>query len=300
MQCLNPEESMSMASIKQIASERADLVSKYPEIWSSMIEEWTVSGEGDLAWLMYSSNYLLHTGGVRWAIDPMTLRNRVFEAPIVNVEKDLQGLSVVLLTHQHKDHLDLDLLRRLRESCVHWIIPRDMLELVLSEALLQRDRVIVPMPYEPIDVCGLRITPFPGSHWDSSSFPNSINKPVRGVPSTGYLVEMAQKRWLFPGDTRTYDSNVVSGFGPVDIIFAHLWLGRGCALMTNPPLLDDFSRFLIAIKPSKIVLTHLKEHGRSAEEYWTDRHAEMVAKDLHELAPWIDVQVPQLGEAIRI
>ncbi|NIS79540.1 MAG: hypothetical protein GTO14_04885 [Anaerolineales bacterium] len=129
----------------------------------------------------------------------MTLRNRVFEVPIVDVEKDLQGLSVVLLTHEHKDHLDLYLLKRLRDFSVHWIIRHELLDFVLEEALLQRDRIIVPIPYEPIDACGLRVTPFSGSHWDSSSFTATASKLVRGVPSTGYLVEMVQKRWLFPG-----------------------------------------------------------------------------------------------------
>ncbi|NIS79539.1 MAG: hypothetical protein GTO14_04880 [Anaerolineales bacterium] len=93
---------------------------------------------------------------------------------------------------------------------------------------------------------------------------------------------------------------MINGFSPVDAVFAHLWLGRGCALMTSPPLIDDFSRFFIAMKPRKIVITHLKEYGRSAEDYWTLRHADMVAKYLHELSPRVDIEIPFLGEAIRI
>jgi hypothetical protein len=150
------------------------------------------------------------------------------------------------------------------------------------------------------DVWGLRVTPFPGSHWDLSSFLAKSDNLVRGVPSTGYLVEMAQKRWLFPGDTRTYDASMVRGFGPVDAVFAHLWLGRGCALMTSPPLLDEFSRFFVAIRPRKIVITHLEEFGRSVEDFWTREHAQLVSRSLLALAPLIDVVVPHLGEAIVI
>jgi L-ascorbate metabolism protein UlaG (beta-lactamase superfamily) len=300
MHSRNTEERLTQARIKQIASERASLISRYPEIWSSMIADWNASSEGDFVWLMYSSNYLFRTGGVRWAIDPMTLRNRVSEAPIVNVEKDLQGLSIVLLTHKHEDHLDISLLHRLREFSLHWIIPPEMLDFALKEVLLHRNCIIVPMPYEPIEVCGLRITAFPGSHWDVSSFPATARKMVRGVPSTGYLVEMAQKRWLFPGDIRTYDAEMISGFEPIDAVFAHLWLGRGCALMTNPPLMDEFCQFFIALKPQKIVMTHLREFGRSVEDYWTQGHADLVAQEMHEVAPWVEVEIPYLGDAIII
>jgi L-ascorbate metabolism protein UlaG (beta-lactamase superfamily) len=300
MQQRNTNDGLCIAKAKQIASMRAKLVSRYPAIWSSMIDMWNASGEEDFAWLMYSSNYLFRTGGVRWAIDPMTLGNRVSEAPVVDFARDLQGLSVVLLTHEHADHLDINLLRRLREFCLHWVIPRELLSLALEEALLHRDRIIVPVLYEPIDVCGLRITPFPGSHWDLSSFLAKSDNLARGVPSTGYVVEMTPKRWLFPGDTRTYDASMVRGFGPVDAVFAHLWLGRGCALMTSPPLLDEFSRFFVAMRPRKIVVTHLEEFGRSVEDFWTRGHAQLVSRSLRELDPLSDVVVPRLGEAILI
>jgi L-ascorbate metabolism protein UlaG (beta-lactamase superfamily) len=300
MQQCNTNDRLSIVKAKQIASTRAKLVSRYPAIWSSMIDMWNASGEGDFAWLMYSSNYLFRTGGVRWAIDPMTLNNRVSEAPVIDIARDLQGLSVVLLTHEHADHLDLNLLRRLREFCLHWVIPQELLGFALEEGLLQRDCIIVPTPFEPIDLCGLRITPFPGFHWDLSSFPAKPGNLARGVPSTGYLVEMAQKRWLFPGDTRTYDARMVRGFGPVDAVFAHLWLGRGCALMASPPLLDAFNRFFVAMQPRKIVITHLEEFGRSVEDYWTRGHAKLVSRSLRQLAPLIDVVVPHLGEAILI
>ena len=300
MQQHNVGDELFKTRAEQIVSLRAKLVSRYPAIWSSMIDMWNASDEGDFAWLMYSSNYLFRTGGVRWAIDPMTLGNRISEAPVIDFARDLQGLSVVLLTHEHGDHFDLNLLRTLRESCMHWVIPRELLSLALEEVRLQRNRIIVPMPYEPIDVCGLRITPFPGSHWDLPSFLAKSDKLARGVPSTGYLVEMTQKRWLFPGDTRTYDASMVRGFGPVDAVFAHLWLGRGCALMTTPPLLNEFSRFFVAMQPKKIVITHLEEFGRSVEDFWTRGHAKLASRSITELGTLIDVMVPHLGEAIMI
>lgn len=300
MVLLNSEQSSHQTRSSQIASARASLVSSYLETWSRMMGAWNSSGDEDLAWLMYSANYLLRTSGVRWAIDPMTLRSRVPEAPEVNIANDLEGLDFVLLTHEHEDHLDFDLIRRLGEHPIFWIIPKELLSIILSEAELQRERIIIPTAFKPIEIFGLRITPFCGSHSELTSSSLSADDRVKEVLASGYLVEAAQKRWLFPGDTRTYNPSIIDQFGPVDVVFAHLWLGRHCALMIEPPLVDEFCRFFTATKPRKIVLTHLEEHGRSVEDYWTRSHADLVLKRLREFNPLVDVVIPKLGEPIGI
>jgi hypothetical protein len=300
MQYRKNEEQLFAVRVRQISSRRARLISIYQAIWSNMIKEWSAPGDDNYAWLMYSANYLFRTGKVRWAIDPMTLRNRVIEAPCIDIENELQGISVVLLTHEHADHLDLGLLKRLQECSLQWVIPREMLNIVLNGVSLSSDRIIVPVPYETIEVCGLRITPFPGLHWDISPSQNNPSKSIRGVPSTGFLVEMAGKRWLFPGDTRMYDEKVIDEFGPVDVVFAHLWLGRRCALMINPPLIEAFCKFFISTRPEKIVITHLEELGRPVEDYWTRWHARLVLNYLKKSAPRIEVVAPFLGKAIRM
>ena len=68
------------------------------------------------------------------------------------------------------------------------------------------------------------------------------------MPSTGYLIESDEKRLLLPGDTRTYDTAALPDFGPVDVAFAHVWLGRNAALQTAPPLLEEFCRFVEALE----------------------------------------------------
>jgi len=80
-----------------------------------MIAEWRLPGGEDRAWLMYSANYLLRIGDVRCAIDPLRLKNRLPQAPEMDIASDLQALSFGLLTHRHADHLDLGLLYRLRD-----------------------------------------------------------------------------------------------------------------------------------------------------------------------------------------
>lgn len=52
---------------------------------------------------------------------------------------DMKGLSFVLLTHGHGDHLDLDLLRQQREDQIHWVIPAPHLQQIRMERNLPAD-----------------------------------------------------------------------------------------------------------------------------------------------------------------
>ena len=223
----------------QISQYRAEILARYPSLWLKMITEWNSPGPDDRAWLMYSANYLFRTNNVRWAMDPLRLIHRLPQAPDVNAAQDLKALSFVLLTHQHADHLDLGLIRELRHLPIIWVIPEPILALIQDQIDLPQKNVIVPRELAPIEIQGIKITPFPGLHWEKLEKVNSL----RGVPSTGYLIEFQNKRWLFPGDTRTYDASQLPSFESVDGLFAHLWLGRGCALLDEPPLLDAFCRF---------------------------------------------------------
>ncbi len=205
---------------QRIALRRAEAIAHYPALWSQMIAEWRVPGNEDRAWLMYSANYLLRTGNVHWAIDPLTLKYRLPQAPEMDVTHDLRGLSFVLLTHSHADHLDFSLLRASRHLPICWIVPEAILSLVQAEAGLPAEKILIPKALQPIEIKGIRITPFEGLHWDSS--PETSSGVIRNVPAIAYLAEFSGVRWLFPGDTRAYHAAQLPHFGPVDGLFAHL------------------------------------------------------------------------------
>ena len=99
------------AHIKQV---RRKLVDTYLASWDRMIQQWSADDTPDAIWLMHAANYLARTDGVRWAIDPLRLGQRLPEAPDPNVA-DLGALDFVLLTHLHCDHIDQQLWRALRE-----------------------------------------------------------------------------------------------------------------------------------------------------------------------------------------
>jgi Beta-lactamase superfamily domain len=281
----------------RIDRQRDETIARYPSIWDRLILGWNAPGPEDRAWLMYSASYLFRTQGVRWAIDPLMLKSRLPYAPGMEAARDLKGLDFVLLTHRHKDHLDPGLLRLLRHLPIRWVVPESMLPHVQREIGLPVKQILVPRSLQPIELNGLLITPFEGLHWEA--VPDSLAER-RGVPSTGYLVELSGKRWLFPGDTRTYDSDGLPDFGEVDLLFAHLWLGRGAALQSPPPLLELFCRFCLELKPQRIILTHLEEWGRQVADFWDLENAESAVSALKKHAPSLSIEVACMGDEISL
>jgi L-ascorbate metabolism protein UlaG (beta-lactamase superfamily) len=283
----------------QISKKRDEISARYPLLWSNMIAEWNSPGTDSRAWLMYSANYLFRTGNVRWAMDPLRLIHRLPQAPDVDIAVDLKVLSFVLLTHQHADHLDLGLIGKLRRLPIIWVIPEPTLALIQDQIDLPQKYVIIPRDLEPIEIQGIKITSFPGLHWEKLGHPiNKNTNFLRGVPSTGYLVEFQNKRWLFPGDTRTYDASQLQYFGSVDGLVAHLWLGRGCALLDKPPLLDSFCEFCVSLQPSQVVITHLNEFGRDAYDFWDEEYAEKLCSKIRDLPGGIPAKPALMGNSI--
>lgn len=278
---------------QQILARQAEVIAGFPTLWSRMIRDWSQAGSDDRAWLMYSANYLFRTDNIRWAIDPLRLKQRLPQTPEVDFAHDLSQLSFVLLTHMHSDHLDSELIRELKHLPILWMIPEAMLAEVVAKTDLPADRIIIPTPGQCIDIHRIHITPFTALHWEKLSEAQSL----RGVPAIGYLIEFRNKRWLFPGDTRTYDASQLPSFGPVDGLLAHLWLGRGCALQEKPPLLEAFCCFCLDLEPRQIILTHLQEFGRDVNDYWDEGHAAQVSRRIQRLSR-VPVSPALIGDSV--
>lgn len=279
---------------EQLNQRRIEAVELYPAIWSKLIAEWKAPDPEDRVWLTYSANYLFRTNNLHWAIDPLTLNWRIKDALKVNTAQDLSPLSLVLLTHEHEDHLDLDLLFTLRDLPIKWVVPEFLLSKI-EPARLRREHIIVPSGLTLIEFEGMLILPFNSLHWETRP-----DGTIKGVPAMGYMIECMGKRWLFPGDTRTYDSAQIPAFDSLDTAFAHLWLGRSSALMDEHPLLDSFCRFFLDLNPRQLILTHLNEFGRAADDCWDDSHAQLVCSTLRKMSTTISVMPLHLGYSLLL
>ncbi len=116
----------------------------------------------------------------------------------------------------------------------------------------------------------------------------------------GYLAEFNHKRWLFPGDTRTFDFSQLPAFGDLDGVVAHLWLGKGEALVERPPKLQEFCDFFSQFKTNHLIITHLYEYGRDLSERWDLHHFKMVKSNLQRLSPEMKIIAGLMGEQFEL
>jgi hypothetical protein len=273
---------------REISAKRDAVVSNYAEDWRRMIREWRSPRRNDAVWLTYSANYLFNTHDLKWAVDPVLLSNRVSEAPILDASQDLTDLDVVLLTHAHGDHVDATLWSQLRRSHCHWIVPEYMVEHLIREASLSNSAYTVAVPGKEIAVAGISVTPFEAPHYEYRA-----TGEINHVDSTGYFVKAAGGSYLLPSDIRTYDSDCLRPFADVSVVFAHVFLGRSAALVSNPPLLNAFVDFYRSCHPKKIVLSHLYELVREPENYWLDAHARAIAEAFRSTDSEIEIVIPE-------
>jgi hypothetical protein len=279
-----------MVSEQELAIRIDQAKAAYPSIWKKMIAEWKSTTAGDYAWLTYSANYLLHTAGVRWALDPFALSTRLRGMTLPDYASDLDRLQLIVLSHEHNDHLDLDLISAIKELTLSWVIPDFMLDQVMKTAAIPSGRIIIPKPGSRINVNGLVLTPFEGLHFHDHG----------GVPEMGYLAEFSGYRWLFPGDTRLYDASRIPEFGRLDGVFAHLWLGKAGALLDPPPLLDEFVSFFSAFNTGRLVITHLNEFGRDEKDLWDETHFQSAFQAFKRSAPDLQVEMGLTGDRINL
>lgn len=278
-----------ITSQREISARREAVVSTYAESWIGMIRAWRVPRGDDAVWLMYAANYLFNTRGLKWAVDPVLLSNRVPEAHVPDAGQDLSDLDFVLLTHAHIDHADVGLWGQLRESCCHWIVPEHMVAFFTDRASMGGSRYSVAVPGRKITVEGACIIPFASPHYERSA-----TGKTSGVDSTGYLVATDNGgSYLFPGDVRTYDSGCLELLAEVSAVFAHVFLGRSSALEPSPPLLAAFIDFFLSCRPEKIILSHLYELGREPEDCWLNSHARAVARAFTEADSDVAVAIPE-------
>ena len=126
---------------------------------------------------------------------------------------------------------------------------------------------------------------------------DDYNRPEKGVPSLAFQVTTAEKTYLFPGDVRDYEHCRM----PVDcdVVFSHVWLGRGCATANREDTaLDKYLHFVRALRPKLLLLTHLYDIRRLEKEQWTYKHALWIKHALQNTE--IHVEAPVPGENVII
>lgn len=271
--------------IREIEEDLLKARTGYTDLWNQLTGAWRNSSIGLHGWLTYAANYLFSFHGYKWGLDPFAMSSRVTGMPSPDYRRDLAPLSLVVLTHAHNDHLDVNLIKSMKRAEVEWVIPVYVQELLRKAAALPEKGVITPVPGQDI-ICGpLRLLPFESLHVHGR----------HGVPETGYLVLCDGVRWLFPGDIRDYDLTRMPFFGRLDGAVAHLWLGKAKALEEAPPFLDAFCDFYTGLDSERLFVTHLNEFGRDEKDLWRDEHYNLVKNGLLQRKPELLVEKYLMG-----
>jgi L-ascorbate metabolism protein UlaG (beta-lactamase superfamily) len=170
-----------------------------------------------LTWLGHST-VRFELEGVRLITDPV-LRGRV--AHLVRQVPDAQPtgpLDLVLISHLHRDHLDLPSLRRLDPSATV-VLPRGG-----ARAVRRLGREMIELsPGESTRVGPVRVTAVPAVHHVKRTPMGAVSDAV------GYMIA-ARRRIYFAGDTECFAG--MRELAPVDIALLPVWgwgptLGEG-------------------------------------------------------------------------
>lgn len=189
---------------------------------------------------------LVETDRARLLIDPGTF----------SAVDDIGRLDAVLVTHQHPDHLDVELLGRLLEENEQLALYADPGS---AEVLEQQDlSVHVNRPGEQVTVGDITVSPVGDQHAHNHPY-------VPGVPNVGLVLEADGVRLFHPGDALDAEPGAVDYLAvPINapwaavrdaIEFVRRIAPTRAIIPIHDALLSDAGR--------RLYLTHVQDFGQA-------------------------------------
>lgn len=236
---------------------------------------------------------LLRLGGATVITDPILRRNLGplrRHGPPVDLDQAVSA-DVVLVSHLHRDHLDLSSLKRLPAG-TPVVAPSGAGRLVARAGAFE---IVELSPGESVSIAGLEVTATPAAH-DGHRDPWG-----RQVQPVGYLLEGGGRRVYFAGDTDLFDE--MESLRPLDLALIPVWgwgptLGEG---HLDPVRAADSLRLL---RPRIAVPIHWGTFyplglSRLRSDRLTQPPLEF-ARAANEVAPEVEVRILQPGETTSL
>jgi L-ascorbate metabolism protein UlaG (beta-lactamase superfamily) len=154
--------------------------------------------EPSLTWIGHAS-FLVQLGGRSLLIDPVFSRRLavvVRNGPPGLARADLPKIDVVLITHNHRDHMDAPSLKAIGPDAVY-VVPHGLRRWFERAGL---SRVVEMQWWEQREVEGFEITFVPSQHWSRRGLFDE-NATLWG----GYVVARDGVRVYHSGDTAWFD-----------------------------------------------------------------------------------------------
>jgi L-ascorbate metabolism protein UlaG (beta-lactamase superfamily) len=237
---------------------------------------------GRLTWLGHAT-VLVELGGARLLTDPVLrprvahLRRRAF------VPESPGRLDAILVSHAHRDHLDLPSLRRL-DPAAPVIAPPGA-----ARALRRSSRTVhVLPPGAELELAGVRIRAVEAVH-DGRRMPLG-----RETPAVGFIAEGV----YFAGDTELYDA-MADFAGSVDVALLPIW-GWGPRLGSGHMDPRQAAEALALLRPGLVVPIHWGTYAPAGRQGAADAPAHAFAACAAELAPDVRVAVLEPGGSVEL
>lgn len=244
-----------------------------------------------LTWLGHAT-VLLELGGVRLLTDPV-LRRRIAHlrrhAPVVTAP---QRVDAVLLSHAHRDHLDLPTLRALDPHPRLIVAPRGVGRTLRR---LTGSDVRELAPGEAIEIGATRVVAVPAAH-------DARRSPLGPTSEAlGFVAEHAGRRVYFAGDTEVFAG--MAELGPLDAALLPIW-GWGPSLGPGHMDPEQAVEALRLLAPRMAVPIHWgtllpigleRRHGHLLRD-----PVQAFARGAAERCPGVRVAVLQPGEDVGL
>jgi hypothetical protein len=276
-----------------------DALLAYPDLYQKIIHDWQLDGP-DAFWLTYSANYLFRFGSFRFALDPITLPLRIGFPISESIAADFSPAEMILISHDHSDHVNWKLLSAIKSTVRQWIIPFWMREQFTQFLGMPPGAVAFVNPGDTITFHAHKITVFNGNHYEDRLFSRNGQSVQKGLPCLAYLFEIGTKRYFLPGDTRSFIDTSIIPHGEIDAVIFHVFLGRLVQMAEKPPMLDQYCEFISRYHTNRIILTHLYEIGRDRKDIWTLDHSRMIIDKLRTKNNSLQIEAALTGDCILL
>jgi L-ascorbate metabolism protein UlaG (beta-lactamase superfamily) len=206
-----------------------------------------------LTWIGHAS-FLVQLGGASALVDPV-MSPRIAGVIPRNAAPGLDWpalpkIDLVLVTHNHRDHMDAPTLRKLGPDPVY-VVPRGLGGWFERAGL---PRVLEMQWWQQEEVAGMRVTFVPAEHWSRRGL-RDLNASWWG----GYVLEGGGLRVYHSGDTAWFDgfAQIGARCGPIDAAMLPIgayeprWFMRGQHM--NP---EDAVRAFGALGAARFVAMH--------------------------------------------
>lgn len=250
-----------------------------------------------LVWFGHAS-YLLQAGGRRVLVDPvltsrwpMSWMFRPFRGTDAYVPEEVPDIDLLLITHDHWDHLDYHTLRQLKDRIGHVVCPLGVGEHL--ECWGFDPRRITEMEWNECTSLGEGFTVhcLPARHFSGRTLIR--NRTLWA----SFLLDTPARRIYLSGDGG-YDSHfaeIGARFAPIDL--AVLENGQYNADWRYIHLMpDDLVRTIGDLKPARVVTVHHSKYALSRHPW--DEPQELIAQAAARDS--LPLLTPHIGEVVRL